>query len=233
MQDLEKNETALPQTITLSLASDRIAAGPAVAQAVAASGEHRWPSRRFLAPGWEDNQERSIRSEMGWMHPVAADPTFGQTEVQLPEDSEQGLVKVTLGETIVWRSRISAVNARALLEVCAVRHSRDRSVHAPLGSGGENQLGVWRIDRHEVGGEVLHIARLEGPEPSRLPDFLGAEVTSDPRYRASWIASYGLPLSGHALWTVTLPDGQLLRAELPADPDEALALAQLRFGKLG
>ncbi|HVY50700.1 MAG TPA: CYTH domain-containing protein [Devosia sp.] len=84
--------------------------------------------------------------------------------------------------------RIGVRDARALLELCG--SSRIEKQRYTISQGKLN----WEVDVFGGRHEGLVLAEVELPSsdtPVELPNWIGEEVTSDPRYRNSALADFG------------------------------------------
>ncbi|PEQ14195.1 adenylate cyclase [Novosphingobium sp. PC22D] len=145
--------------------------------------------RKFLvaSPAWRDKADAGSALRQAYL---AKGPASVRVRIV---DETSAKLTVKAGESGVARSEfeyeIPLEDACALFELATGGAIEKRRHRVPAGEG-----LVWEIDVFAGANEGLVLAELELPDPDTpfaRPEWLGEEVTGDPRYYNSALASGG------------------------------------------
>lgn len=144
--------------------------------------------RKFLVNGSDYRREavRSTDMEQGYLS------TLPKATVRVRISGERAFITVkglnNGAERNEWEYEIPAEDARQILQECSVSTIIKKTRYIVPA---ENGLS-WEVDEFHGAHEGLVLAEIELPSadyPVALPRFIGEEVTGDPRYYNSTLAS--------------------------------------------
>lgn len=152
--------------------------------------------RKYLVTktSWRKAATNQVRMRQGYL----AQNERVEVRVRIESTGSATLTVKTSGgglERAEFEFEASAEDADALLRQCG-GHLIDK-VRYTVPAYGRH----WLVDEYAGALAGLVVAEIElanaDDRPERLPDWLGAEITGDPKYSNARLAAHGLPSSGN------------------------------------